>query len=378
MATLSNLRVPAVAKPHAAARRRAVVMAAAPKRAVNAKATAAEVPEALRSSHGPLYYTGTEFDQEYFNGRTEMIQQHFEGALGVDDFMNRVEMALYQEGFDSENTLALVNLCRDEVCHKLATKVHQVFGHSFTIHGLGGVLTCGVTGIKAGISHAPTDANGKEKYVFFAFPHIAIDSEGNVGNINRPGRVGDSSACGALCACLACFKSGDASLLEPSTAGTHDVTDPELSILKQRLVRTVKEEAVDPAKLDLVSITKLAERAQARDLKMLIDAAVDTNIADYAIVTGVQIHNWMAYPADAGAPDLEYVYPSEITVVSGGKSKTIKLGDVPSMTPRQVRVLAHSDSVGSGDPGSPLHNIDAGKRQRMVTNLIKTAFNNQS
>jgi len=45
MATLCNVRVPVVAKTQAAARRRAVVMAAAPKRAVDAKATAAEVPE---------------------------------------------------------------------------------------------------------------------------------------------------------------------------------------------------------------------------------------------------------------------------------------------------------------------------------------------
>jgi hypothetical protein len=36
--------------------------------------------------------------------------------------------------------------------------------------------------------------------VFFSFPHIAIDSDGNVGTISRPNRPGDSSACGALIA----------------------------------------------------------------------------------------------------------------------------------------------------------------------------------
>jgi hypothetical protein len=34
--------------------------------------------------------------------------------------------------------------------------------------------------------------------VFFSFPHIAIDSEGVVGNISRPGRSAMSCACGAL------------------------------------------------------------------------------------------------------------------------------------------------------------------------------------
>ena len=34
----------------------------------------------------------------------------------------------------------------------------QVFGSSFNTNGLGGVLTCGVTGVKAGLSHAPVSS----------------------------------------------------------------------------------------------------------------------------------------------------------------------------------------------------------------------------
>ncbi len=40
--------------------------------------------------------------------------------------------------------------------------------------------------------------NGKEHYVFFAFPHIAINSAGEIGAITRPGRPVKSCACGAL------------------------------------------------------------------------------------------------------------------------------------------------------------------------------------
>jgi Limiting CO2-inducible proteins B/C beta carbonyic anhydrases len=60
------------------------------------------------------------------------------------------------------------------------------------------VLTCGVTGIGAGLSHAPIDARGRERYIFFAFPHIAVDEKGEPAAIFRPGREGKSSACGAL------------------------------------------------------------------------------------------------------------------------------------------------------------------------------------
>ena len=50
---------------------------------------------------------------------------------------------------------AMTNLCRDEVTTILKDKIEQVFGSSFNTNGLGAVLTCGVIGIRAGLSHSP-------------------------------------------------------------------------------------------------------------------------------------------------------------------------------------------------------------------------------
>ena len=50
---------------------------------------------------------------------------------------------------------AMTNLCRDEVTAVLKDKIESVFGGSFNTNGLGGVLTCGVTGMGAGLSHSP-------------------------------------------------------------------------------------------------------------------------------------------------------------------------------------------------------------------------------
>jgi hypothetical protein len=49
----------------------------------------------------------------------------------------------------------VLNLCRDEICNSLKHKIQPIFGAPFNVHGLGGVLTCGVTGMGAGLSHAP-------------------------------------------------------------------------------------------------------------------------------------------------------------------------------------------------------------------------------
>ena len=43
---------------------------------------------------------------------------------------------------------------------------------------------------------------GKQRYVFFSFPHIAINSKGALGALSRPGQDATSSACGALIAAL--------------------------------------------------------------------------------------------------------------------------------------------------------------------------------
>jgi hypothetical protein len=50
----------------------------------------------------------------------------------------------------------MTNLCRDEVTVLLKDKIESVFGSSFNTNGLGAVLTCGVTGMGAGLSHSPT------------------------------------------------------------------------------------------------------------------------------------------------------------------------------------------------------------------------------
>jgi hypothetical protein len=54
----------------------------------------------------------------------------------------------------------MTNLCRDEVTTVLKDRIEAVFGSSFNTNGLGAVLTCGVTGIKAGLSHSPVSKVG--------------------------------------------------------------------------------------------------------------------------------------------------------------------------------------------------------------------------
>lgn len=183
-------------------------------------------------------------EQAYLACRADVVRRHFPTALSADDFFHRLEVALHAFGFTGENSIAMTNLCRDEVTIVVKDKIEQVFGGSFVTSGLGGVLTCGVTGVRAGLSHSPVCASsGKERYVFFSFPHISINADGVVGKISRPWRRGQSSACGALIACLGAYQSeGLAASCKPP--GVHDYADPELSLLKHRLARRIKFEGL--------------------------------------------------------------------------------------------------------------------------------------
>ncbi|KAJ9519299.1 hypothetical protein QJQ45_023098, partial [Haematococcus lacustris] len=271
------------------------------------------------------------------------VAQHFPSALGVDDFMARLEVALSGFGFTGENSIAITNLCRDEVTTVLKDKIEAVFGSSFNTNGLGAVLTCGVTGMGAGFSHSPV-SNGKEHYVFFAFPHIGINSAGEVGAITRPGRSVKSCACGALQKCLIELKA-EGYTKNCKTPGVHNPLDPEYSILKQRLARRVRYEGLQPSHMDLVTMTQVAERTITNDLMFLIEKMVDPAKANYAVVTGVQIHNWAAeLSASSGVPSLEFVAPTDVLVMRHGTKFHINLAKVPTMSPRQLRLFANAST----------------------------------
>ncbi|GIL77001.1 hypothetical protein Vretimale_3273 [Volvox reticuliferus] len=299
-----------------------------------ASAVTTVAPSAVATPTAPIVAPKKSFSQRH----TDIIR-HFPSAMGVDDFMGRVEVALAGFGFTGDNTIAMTNLCRDEVTQVLKDKIEAIFGSSFNTNGLGGVLTCGVTGMKAGLSHSPVCNGGRERYVFFAFPHIAINSEGEMGALSRPGRPKQSCACGALLAILNAFKL-DGVEKSCKVPGVHDPLDPELTILQQRLARRVRYEKLDVKVLDLPGLTQVAERTITDDLEYLIEKAVDPATADYAVITGVQIHNWGKELSEGGDASIEFVAPAKAYTVVNGLKTYIDLPQVPALSPRQIQAMS--------------------------------------
>lgn len=249
------------------------------------------------------------------------IAANFPNAMEHESFIRACARELQNLGFTQDNCIAIVNTCRDEVCRPLVSFIDKEFGHSFNISGLGGLITCGKTGLKAGMSHSPEhpcDSDGKlrERYVFFAFPHISIGESGMEGSLLRRGRGKPSSACGALIA-VKNSVTKDSNLDDDS----YPADDFEFAALKRKVVaKPACQDAGDNGP-SLIAVTKAALEVITEDLEDLIAKTVDPSMADYAVITGVQIHSGNQIPGEAFRIErtVDYIAPIRMYAVIRGE-----------------------------------------------------------
>ena len=236
-----------------------------------------------------------------------VLEVEFKGTLEEGAFVERTAAALAPFGFRSDNVIASVACCRDEISQGIHDFARQRWGLVFNLSGLGGMLFSGKTGFGAALSHAPCQED-REKYVFYAMPHIGIGADGQIGDVERCGIHAPSKACGALAALLGEYQSGsiDRALRDG---------DLEQSLLRARLADVVEQE--QPS--GLVELTRLAHDVIVEDLEAAIAQTVDTDKADYAVFSGIQIHS---------KPAENWVQPCNSYVVIDGKRRSIDLEEV--------------------------------------------------
>ncbi len=224
-----------------------------------------------------------------------------ENTLKESDFIKKTYEILKKTGFNKDNSIASVCACRDEICQSVAEEINKFWGLSFNFSSLAGLFTAGKTGMKAFISHVP--ASDKERYVFYVFSHIGIDEEGNLGVCKRRG-IEKSHACGALC-------NFHGELLSGKIFIKLDEDDMEIGFLKRRLLRELKYGETP----DLLQLTRITLKSAIEDLQDTIEKVVDKNKADYAVISGIQVHG----------PEENYIVPDECYVVIDGEKKKLKL-----------------------------------------------------
>ncbi len=217
----------------------------------------------------------------------EILHRIFPGALREKDYVEKTKTALSLHGFNAENTIACVSVCRDEITQPFIALIRDSWGEAFNLSSLAGMFFAGWTGLSAAMHHSP-NIDGWERYVLYAFPHIAISGEGTLGTCTRAGRKGESHACGALIAFLQELTVGQPDL-------SLDYDDIEQSLLKARLAKEIPLDTIR----NLLDLTLTTQKVIQNDIQRALDTVVDNTRSDYALFTGIQIHG----------PDSNYIFP---------------------------------------------------------------------
>ena len=238
---------------------------------------------------------------EQFPEFHKALHLHFPGALPLGKYMSRTTKALARYGFEDENTMGMIAICRDEQTDPLHEAVVRYWGKTFNCCSLAGFVTMGKTGLAAATAHTPIQ-NGLRRFVFCAMPHIAISRNGEVGLIYREGINLPSHACGALETIVAELAAGHLNL-------ETDMQDIEQTIVRQKILSQIRY----GDRVDLVDLTKLAAKIIATDVSNLL-SQLDTSIFHYAVIHGIQIH---------GPFESQWVYPTDFFIVGE------QFGEVP-------------------------------------------------
>lgn len=234
---------------------------------------------------------------------TDVLKNYFDRVYTEVDFVRKTYQALEPLGFNDTNTIAGKCICRDEISQSIRSVIKHMWGEAFNFSSLAGMFFAGKTGLAAAMHHAPI-ASGKERYVFYVLPHIAIDKEGRIGVCRREGRDEESTACGALNSFQKEMASGRVNL-------TMDNEDVEQSLIRMRLLREIPYGHVP----DLLELTRTALKAIRDDLEATISKVADTKKSNYAVISGIQIHG----------PKGNFVWPSACYAVIDGSRQDITL-----------------------------------------------------
>lgn len=231
------------------------------------------------------------------------LEDYFKQIYIEDEFVVRLTKVLEKWGFKANYTILVIGVCRDEIAQPLMEKLGKLWGSIFNISSLGALFIAGKTALRAAMSHSPI-FDGKERYVFAIFPHIAIDENGNFGLCNRSGREEKSVACGALLSFLNELKEKRVSL-------SFDPLDIEQNYLKFRILKELSYGHIP----DLLELTEMVRTISHRDLEEALSSCIVLPKSDYALLSGIQIHG----------PEQNYIALAEGYVIIEGTRYNLTL-----------------------------------------------------
>jgi len=218
----------------------------------------------------------------------------YPNALSNSELVEKVAETLERFGY-GDSTLLATALCCDEVNRELEKDFRGTYGDHFSMGGLAGFAFGGVTSFGAMAHHIPS---GGSCLVIYG-PHVGIDTNGQVGKINRRGRDTSGACCGSATAAAAYVKSVHEGTIKEADEedAFEDVVDAQQSFVGTMLLPYA--ERLSQAKEPPVELPLALFDAQSEMMSEIVEAGCGEVGGDglIALLGGVQINT------PAGLPD---------------------------------------------------------------------------
>lgn len=202
------------------------------------------------------------------------LKNIFTKYLPEEEFIRFSSEKLLEFGFNRENTIAGVCICRDEICQSVLFHIRNKWGEIFNFASLAGFYNLGKIGLEVFISHVPQQEENR-KCLFYVFTHIGIDEDGNLGVCSRKG-IKESTACGALI------------LLHKEMSGrliSAEESNCEIDAIRNRLGKDLSQKTPS-----LLELTKLTLRATCEDIEKIMENHFQSDNLNYGLISGIQVH----------------------------------------------------------------------------------------
>lgn len=131
----------------------------------------------------------------HLQSTSDSIKREFPKAVTNSELVKMAKKSLAKYDY-GESTLVATSLCCDEVNRPLEEDLTAAFSSYFTMGGLAGFPFGGVTSFGAMAHHIP---DGGSTLIVYG-PHVGIDAEGNIGTVDRRGRLKGGACCGSAVA----------------------------------------------------------------------------------------------------------------------------------------------------------------------------------
>lgn len=156
---------------------------------------AAVTPVSTRPRHQESSDLLNKFFPKDSSKNLKALKGAFPNAIPITELVGHTTATLAHHGYGS-TTLLATSLCCDEVNRDLERAFEEQYGDHFSMGGLAGLPFGGVTSFNAMAHHIPD--GGSCLLVYGS--HVGIDRAGNIGTVERRGRLKSGSCCGSAAA----------------------------------------------------------------------------------------------------------------------------------------------------------------------------------